>query len=339
MSDTTTNGTAPAPKKTPAQRWADILAEPTRMAVLKRLETKWLSAERAVQMFCTDVLMKSPEVATSTPASVLKALCTCVATGLEPGLYVHFTTFMVKNPEDETKKIRVVQAIVDYKGLVRVMYRSPLVKSVLSFAVFEGDQFDVSLGSNVQIKHIPNLKAVRTIETLTYVYAVVTLVNGGVVPHIMDKEEVRAIRARSRAADAGPWVTDPVEMARKCPLRNVGKYLPVEEYELSRAIAHLDPDVVFDADPSPPLNIPADANGGGQPALPATRQDAFADRLNVQARQQAVETPAQAQGRQQAQPGPIAAAMAQGAANKPQPKPAPRPVKAHEEINEEDIPF
>lgn len=334
MADTPSNATAP--KKTPAQRWTDILAEPTRMAVLKRLETKWLSAERAVQMFCTDVLMKEPKVATATPASVLKALCTCVATGLEPGMYVHFTTFDNKDPNDETKKIRVVQPIVDYKGLVRVMYRSPLVKSVLSFAVFEGDEFNVSLGSNVQIRHIPNLKVPRTIETLEYVYAVVTLVNGGVIPHIMNKDEVRDIRARSRAADKGPWVTDPVEMARKCPLRNVGKYLPVEDYEVSRAIAHLDPDVVFDTDDAPPLNIPADAPQ--QAALPpATRQDAFADRLGVQQRQQAAEPVAVAQGRQQAKPGPIAAAMAQGAANKP--KPAPRPVQAHEEINEEDIPF
>ena len=52
----------------------------------------------------------------------------------------------------------------------------------------------------------------------------------------MSKDEVDAVRKRSRAANNGPWVTDYGEMAKKTVFKRLSKWLPVTP-ELQEAIA------------------------------------------------------------------------------------------------------
>jgi len=44
---------------------------------------------------------------------------------------------------------------------------------------------------------------------------------------VMTKDEVEAIRKRSRAGKSGPWVTDWGEMAKKTVVRRLSKMLPL----------------------------------------------------------------------------------------------------------------
>ena len=52
----------------------------------------------------------------------------------------------------------------------------------------------------------------------------------------MSTKEINAIRARSKAANDGPWVTDWSEMGRKTVLRRSSKYWPSMD-EMDRAFA------------------------------------------------------------------------------------------------------
>lgn len=128
------------------------------------------------------------------------------------------------------------QLIIDYRGLVTLARRSGEVLTVNAFAVYDGDIFDVTLGTEPEIKHIPDFTAERDPAKVLFVYAVAELKGGGRQFDIMTRGEVDAIRRRSRAGNSGPWVTDYVEMAKKTVVRRLCKLLP-KSVEMAKALA------------------------------------------------------------------------------------------------------
>lgn len=71
---------------------------------------------------------------------------------------------------------------------------------------------------------------------MTYVYAVAHLISGDPVFVWLSKADVDARRARSRAAQSGPWVTDYEAMAKKTAVRALFPWLP-QSVELATAVA------------------------------------------------------------------------------------------------------
>jgi recombination protein RecT len=77
------------------------------------------------------------------------------------------------------------------------------------------------------------------------VYCVITLKGGERVLEVMTRDEIDRVRARSKAAQSGPWVTDFPMMCRKTVLRRVAHYIPksserfteVLEREIERDLA------------------------------------------------------------------------------------------------------
>ncbi len=57
------------------------------------------------------------------------------------------------------------------------------------------------------------------------VYSTVTFKDGSKQTDVMTKDEVEAIRKRSKAGQSGPWVTDFNEMAKKTVFRRVSKWI------------------------------------------------------------------------------------------------------------------
>jgi recombination protein RecT len=128
------------------------------------------------------------------------------------------------------------------------------------------------------------------------VYAVAHLKGGGIQVEVMPKAEVDQHRARSRAGQSGPWVTDYEAMALKTVVRKIFKYLPKagEIHEaISRAIQlderadrgeaqYAETDLtgmqVFDEGPSPVSATPQPKPKAldalkGAPAAKVTRND------------------------------------------------------------------
>jgi recombination protein RecT len=70
---------------------------------------------------------------------------------------------------------------------------------------------------------------------LTFVYAVARLVGGGVQFEVMSRVDIERVKAQSKAASDGPWVSHFEEMAKKTVIRRLFKYLPVS-IEVQRAI-------------------------------------------------------------------------------------------------------
>ncbi len=153
--------------------------------------------------------------------SLYTAMMNASRLGLEIGSLAHIVPF-------ENSRAGIVEAVLipDYRGLIHLAVSSGKVQHIDARVVYEGDEFDYQLGTQPTIRHKPKLReSVPANEQIIAFYAVGHL-NGTFGFEVMSKAEVDAIRARARAKDNGPWVTDYPMMGRKTVVKRLAKYLP-----------------------------------------------------------------------------------------------------------------
>lgn len=119
------------------------------------------------------------------------------------------------------------QLIIGYKGMIDLARRSGQIESIYATEVYAGEHFKVTLGLNPGIEHERSLDNDGKAESVIAVYAVAKLQGGGFQFEVMGRNQIEAIRARSKSKDDGPWITDWIEMAKKTVTRRLFKYLPV----------------------------------------------------------------------------------------------------------------
>ncbi len=196
---------------------------------------KHLTADRMARVACTAIL-KTPKLADCRPESLLQALMLCSQAGLEPdGRNAHLIPF-----GDQ------VQVIFDYKGLVALAERNG-VESIYADRICDNDAFDYQvIDGEKKLSHKVDWKKPRG---HAYAYYASCRRNGRLDVEVMTKDDVDAIRKRSRAANGGPWVTDYDEMAKKTVLRRMSKRWDLNP-EVADAIIADDDTPLFRA-PSP----------------------------------------------------------------------------------------
>jgi recombinational DNA repair protein RecT len=114
--------------------------------------------------------------------------------------------------------------------MVKLLTDTGSVKNVYSHVVYEGDEFEVELGTETKIVHKPQFKT----KTIEKVYAVAILHDGVRQIEVMTKQETDAIKGISesyKAFLAGKissciWVDNESEMCRKTVIKRISKYLP-----------------------------------------------------------------------------------------------------------------
>ena len=202
-----------------------------------------LSPDRFVRIACT-AITKTPKLASCTPASFLNALLTLSQLGLEPdGRRAHLIPYGTE-----------VQLIIDYKGLAELAFNTDKVSNIHADIICENDNFEASKGEI--IRHVINYKKPR--GDMYAAYAVVKFKDGTEKCEVMTKDEIDAIRKRSKAKSSGPWVTDYNEMAKKTVFRRLTKWIPLSP-EQHDAISASDTEFI-DVDITPErLTLKADS--------------------------------------------------------------------------------
>ena len=161
-------------------------------------------------------LRRNPQLLQCSPTSFLSALLQSAALGLEPDTALGHS-YLIPYGKEAT-------LIVGYEGYIDLAYRSGVVTSIHANVVRAGEEFEWGEGSEPFIRHKPSAKPeTKTSGRQTYLsgrdvthaYAIARLIGGGHVQVVMLKEEIDAIKSRSRASRDGPWVTDPVAMQKK----------------------------------------------------------------------------------------------------------------------------
>lgn len=213
---------------------------------------------------------KQPALLECTPASLLMALLESASLGLMPnGVLGHAYIIPYRN-----KGVMEAQFQPGYRGLIDLARRSGHVKSIVPRTVSSTDRFDVEYGLDEKLIHVPNLDDPGTMR---FVYAIAHLTDGTSQFHIMPMKDVERIRAKSKAANNGPWVTDYEAMAWKTVIKQLVKFLPLS-LETDQAVQQ-DNAVEFGGD------IPAFGPAVPERALPRAETRTEGLRAKVASRQ------------------------------------------------------
>lgn len=116
-----------------------------------------------------------------------------------------------------------------YMGMKDLLANNGHVRKIESFAVFEGDSFDMTHGTKEELVHKPNPWGQRTPDKMLGCYWIAELTDGTKMFDNMTKAEIDAVMQRSPSVGKGqssPWQTDYIEMAKKTCLRRGFKSLP-----------------------------------------------------------------------------------------------------------------
>lgn len=133
---------------------------------------------------------------------------------------------------------KTAQLIVGYRGLEKLAYNSGYVSNISVRLVHANDKFDISYGLEPDIQHKPTVVGDR--GDIVGAYAIAYM-KGDARPifEFMTVEELESVRAKSRAKNEGPWVTDKPEMYKKTVIRRVLKHVP-KSSELQKALYYED---------------------------------------------------------------------------------------------------
>ena len=132
------------------------------------------------------------------------------------------------------------QFIMDYKGLITLIRRSPKVASYHLDAVYENDEIEIISGSKREINHIPCIHGSR--GEFLLVYSLITYENGEIDFDYMTREECEKTRddysKKDREGQFSPaWRKSFVEMCKKTVCHRHGKKADISPEAASAIIA------------------------------------------------------------------------------------------------------
>lgn len=175
---------------------------------IARALPKHMTPDRFLRVMTTTAL-RVPKLADCNQESLIKAMMDCSALGLEPdGRRAHLIPYG-----------KDCQLIIDWKGLIELAKRSGEVETWNTFIVYSGDDYS---WENGLFTHKADPFAHDRGEPVGAV-SVITNKSGSKDFELMSKDEILAIKKRSKAGSSGPWVTDELEMWRKTVLRRHSK--------------------------------------------------------------------------------------------------------------------
>jgi recombination protein RecT len=174
-----------------------------------------LTADRITRIIVTEI-RKNPLLAECDQTSLLAAIIQTAQLGLEPGSGLGHSYLIPYGKE--------CQLIIGYQGMIELAERTGLV-TVDAHVVYSTDIFNVELGTNPSIKHVPD---VTSQGEVIGAYAVARYADGRFKFRWCPKVEIEKARAQSRSGkyNKGPWKDFYAEMAMKTAVRRLFKLLP-----------------------------------------------------------------------------------------------------------------
>lgn len=253
-------------------------------AEIKKMLPASVPSDKFVRTVQTAITL-NPDLAEADKNSVLNACMKAAADGLvldgrEAALTI-YNTKVKRNGQDTW--VKMAQYIPMVAGIIKRVRNSGEVARLNAFVVHEHDDFEVTYGLEMNLRHKPDFaKPGKAIGA----YAVCLFKDGEVDFEFMSAQQIEGIRERSKAKDSGPWKTDWSEMARKTVIRRLAKRLPVDS-DIARVVQRIDED--YDLQPSGQAVTPHDEDGvvieNQDAAKPAKARGAAAAKLNPKPKQ------------------------------------------------------
>lgn len=191
------------------------------------IATSDMDAGRLIGMVVKNVI-GNENLRTCTLLSIFQCTLQAAELGLEPGNVLQDSHLV---PYGKQCKL-----LIGYRGMAKLARRAGGITSIAAYCVYKDDTFEVSLGTDPHIKHLPKFGERKAADIIA-AYAVAKYPDGTSQFDVMDRVELDGIKARSQGGAKGPWFTDFGEMSKKTVLKRFCKYLPASSVELKKAIA------------------------------------------------------------------------------------------------------
>jgi len=168
-------------------------------------------------------LTMNPALKNADRRSLLTAAVRAATDGLLPdGREGAFVTFY-----DKRAKANKVQWMPMVGGVLKKLRNSGKLVSITCNVIYQADAFRHWIDDvGEHLTHEPSTLALDR-GALLGVYALAKTRDGGTYIEVMSRMQVEQVRAVSRAANDGPWVSWYDEMARKSVIRRLSKRLPM----------------------------------------------------------------------------------------------------------------
>lgn len=192
---------------------------------------------RMLRIFA-NAISTTPKLAQCTRGSLATALMTAAQFGLEPNTPLGECYII---PYKDTASFQP-----GYQGILKLAYQSGRVSGVYAEKVCENDEFEIALGTEKRIRHIP---VGNRGDAIGY-YAVVRFNEFEPHFHYMTLTEIESHRDQfSRAygydKKGSTWATNFDAMAKKTVLIQALKYAPKSIDDKLARIVHADDDITF----------------------------------------------------------------------------------------------
>ena len=199
--------------------------------------------------FIASASLDNPELNNATHASITRAFIDCANIGLMPD--GQEATIVTRKDNKTNTIVATFQPMV--KGVVRVINKSPEIKSFHVKAVYEGDDFQMwSDETGDHFKLNPAFGVDRSDKSITLFYASAVLANGTVIIEVMTRAQVDKHMACAKQPYI--WKAWYSEMGIKTIIHRILKRLPVSNPEIVQGLEHsLDLDLNKAPEPSEKL--------------------------------------------------------------------------------------
>lgn len=264
MSTTNQLRAAATGQATPAPKTIyEYLEDPRVKQGIAAVAGKFLTPDRMLRL-CVMAVKKTPKLAACDPTTVLGAMMTSAALGLEPNT-VQQQAFLI--PYNSRRKVGnqwvdvlECQFQIGYRGFLTLAYRSPQIQVMQADAIHEHDAWDHTLGSQTMLRYS---KSLRERGALIGAFSWARLEGAGESACVLPLEELHKIRSRSetyrallRGIDIAdndqsrakaelklaetPWVMWEDDMAAKSAIKKHAKMLPIASNDALAVAAEID---------------------------------------------------------------------------------------------------
>lgn len=183
--------------------------------------------------FAIQHIAKNPYLKECDPNTVLRSVVNLAQVGLTLNPISKYAYLIPRY----NSKNRTLECVLDpdYRGLVKLLTDTGVVKSIEARVVYEGDELDFDYASEKKVsKHKPYFLCGKDRGKIICVYSLATLKDDSFHVEIMPFSDVTDIRDRSESYKAFKdgkiktciWVSDESEMCRKTVIKRHYKYLP-----------------------------------------------------------------------------------------------------------------
>jgi recombination protein RecT len=196
---------------------------------------KHLSAERLTRVALM-AISRTPKLAECHPESLLNSFMQSAQLGLDCGGPLG-EAYLVPYWNNKANRMEA-QFQVGYRGLITLARRSGEIETIDADVVRVGDEFvppRTIIDEHGYRREFRHESRGSTTAAITHAFAVARLKGAAYQICVMSKEEIDAIRSRSKSGQNGPWVTDFAEMAKKTVIKRLAKLLPLSP-EMTEAI-------------------------------------------------------------------------------------------------------